>query len=107
VAQKKDSAQQACAADEKTIAEMHDAETPDAATDVNPQITDAVAQTSLKVLAEAPAEALGTLYQSLAQASGLAMQNAVTAMQQGNVTAQAATTMCVQRLLAGQTDKGN
>lgn len=44
---------------------------------VNPQITDAVTQTSVKVLAEAPAQAMATLYQTMASANGIAAQNAV------------------------------
>ncbi len=44
--------------------------------EVNAQITDAVTQTNVKVLAEAPAQAMGTLYQVAAQANGIAMQNA-------------------------------
>lgn len=45
--------------------------------EVNAQITDAVTQTNVKVLAESPAQAMGTLYQIAAQANGIAMQNAV------------------------------
>ena len=44
---------------------------------VNDQITDAVTQTNVKVLGEAPAEALGMVYQSLSNAVGLAMENAM------------------------------
>jgi pyruvate kinase len=44
---------------------------------VNAQITDAVSQSVLSVLGEAPAQAVGVLYQIAAQASGMAMQNAV------------------------------
>ncbi|MEA3010245.1 MAG: hypothetical protein QOJ91_1937 [Sphingomonadales bacterium] len=44
---------------------------------VNPQVTDAVSQTSVKVLAEAPAQAMATLYQVMASANGIAAQNAV------------------------------
>lgn len=45
---------------------------------VNPQVTDAVTQTSVKVLAEAPAHAMAVLYQTMASANGIAAQNAVT-----------------------------
>lgn len=58
---------------------------------VNPQITDAVTQTNTSVLSDAPAMAMGTLYQSLAHSVGLMMQNAVSAQQQLNIAAQAAT----------------
>lgn len=43
---------------------------------VNPQITDAVTQTNVKVVAEAPAQSIAALYQVAGQATGLAMQNA-------------------------------
>ena len=45
-------------------------------TAINSQITDAVTQTNVTVLAEAPAQAVGVLYQSLAQSLSLAMTNA-------------------------------
>ncbi len=43
---------------------------------VNAQITDAVTQTNVKVLGEAPAEAVGVATQALAHSVGLAMENA-------------------------------
>ena len=70
---------------------------------VNGQITDAVTQTNVKVLAEAPAMAMGSLYQVAAQSLSVAMQNAVTAQQNGNVLAQAATTMGVTMLYSMDT----
>ena len=54
---------------------------------VNPQITDAVTQTNVKLVGEAPAEAIGVTTQALAHAIGLAMENATQAqggMQQVN-----------------------
>ena len=48
-------------------------------TQVNGQITDAVTQTNVKNLGEAPAQALGTLYQVLAHSTGLSMENAMQA----------------------------
>lgn len=44
---------------------------------VNEQITDAVTQSNVKVVAESPAQAMGSLYQVAAHSNGLAMQNAV------------------------------
>lgn len=67
-------------------------------TTVNPQITDAVTQTNVKVLGESPAAALGNLYQATAQALANAAHNATNAQQQTNVTAQAATTAGVTTL---------
>jgi hypothetical protein len=58
---------------------------------VNPQITDAVTQANVKVLGEAPAMAMGVIYQSLANATGILFENAVSAQQQQNIAAQAAT----------------
>ncbi len=57
---------------------------------VNPQITDAVTQTNVKLLGEAPAEALAVATQAMAHATGLAMENASQTqggMQQVNNTA--------------------
>jgi hypothetical protein len=65
---------------------------------VNSQVTDAVTQANVKVLAEAPAMSMGSVYQTLAHATGLMMQNAVSAQQQTNITAQAATTQGVMQI---------
>ena len=67
-------------------------------TAVNSQITDSVTQANTKVLGDAPAVALGNLYQATAQALGNSAHNATTANQQSYVTAQAATTMGVTTL---------
>ena len=45
---------------------------------VNTQITDAVTQTNVKVLGEAPAEAVAVSVDTLAHAIGLSMENATT-----------------------------
>lgn len=68
-------------------------------TAVNSQITDAVTQANVKVLGDAPAIAMGNLYQATAQALANAAQNATSAQQQNNALAQAVTTRCVQALL--------
>ena len=49
---------------------------------VNSQVTDAVTQTNVKVVAEAPATAMAVVYQMLGQAVGLTMQNASAAQNQ-------------------------
>jgi hypothetical protein len=72
-------------------------------TSVNDQITDSVTQTNVKVLGDAPAVAMGTLYQETAQALSIAAHNATTAQQQTNVTAQAATTQGVALLYSVDT----
>ncbi len=67
-------------------------------TAVNDQITDSVTQANTKVLGDAPAVAVGNLYQATAQALANAAHNATSAQQQSYVTAQAATTMGVATL---------
>ena len=69
-------------------------------TTVNGQITDAVTQTNVEVLADAPAMALGSLYQTVGNSVAMAAANAVYAQQQANVTYQAASTMGVSHLLS-------
>lgn len=62
---------------------MADPQTPT----VNSQITDAVTQTNVTVLGEAPAQSMAMVYQSMAHATSLLMQNSVMAqggMQQIN-----------------------
>ncbi|NER35843.1 MAG: RebB like protein [Oscillatoria sp. SIO1A7] len=54
---------------------------------VNPQVTDGVTQTNVSVLAVAPAQSMGLVYQTMAQSISLSMQNGVAAqggMQQIN-----------------------
>mgnify|MGYP005995858029 FL=1 len=67
---------------------------------VNPQVTDAVTQSNVKVVAEAPAIAMGNVYQSLAHSIGILMENAVNQQQQANILSQAVTTQCVTTILA-------
>jgi hypothetical protein len=67
-------------------------------TSVNNQITDSVTQANTKVLGDAPAIALGNLFQATAQALANAAHNATNSQQQSYVTAQAATTMGVATL---------
>lgn len=68
-------------------------------TTVNPQITDAVTQTNVSTVGQAPAVALGQLLQSTSHALSLLLLNATHAQQQTAITAQAATTASVQALL--------
>ncbi len=48
----------------------------------NQQITDSVTQSNVKVIGEAPAMAMGTVYESMAHSCGILFQNAVSAQQQ-------------------------
>lgn len=69
-------------------------------TSVNPQIIDAVRQDNIRVVAEAPAIALGNLFVSTSQALANAAHNATNNQQQSYVTMQAATTQAVATLLS-------
>lgn len=66
-------------------------------TPVNSQITDAVTQSNVKVVAEAPAQAMGLVYQTMAHSVSLSMQNAQQAQgglqQIGNAITSSAVTM--------------
>ena len=66
-------------------------------TPVNGQITDAVTQTNVKVLAEAPAQSMALVYQAMAHSISLAMENAQQAQgglqQIGNAVTSSAITM--------------
>lgn len=68
-------------------------------TRVNPQITDAITQTNVKVLAEAPAQALAMVYQVLSQVVGLTMQNGASAQQNMQTVASAATAKAVEVIM--------
>ncbi|CAN2049094.1 Killing trait domain-containing protein [Candidatus Magnetomoraceae bacterium gMMP-1] len=72
-------------------------------TAVNDQITDSVTQANVKVLADAPAIAMGNFYQATAQALANAAHNATTSQQQTNMMVQAATTQGVALLYSMDT----
>ena len=69
-------------------------------TAVNSQITDAVTQTNVKVLGEAPAQAMALVYQTMAHSISLAMQNAMQAQgglqQIGNAVTSTAVRMILE-----------
>lgn len=73
---------------------------------VNSQITDAVTQTNVKVVAEAPAMSMGTIYQSMGQSVAILFQNSVSAQQQQNTLAQAATNQGVMQIYSVDTTAG-
>jgi hypothetical protein len=68
-------------------------------TPVNSQITDSVTQANVKVLGDAPAMAMGNLYQATAQALANAAHNATTNQQNANALAQSVLAACVRSLL--------
>lgn len=81
-------------------------------TSVNNQITDAVTQSNVKVIGEAPAMALGSIYQTMAHSTGILFENAVSAQQQQNTLSQAAANQGVMQIYtldttaaAGATEK--
>lgn len=76
-------------------------------TAVNDQITDAVTQANVKVLGDAPTQAMSSLYQATAQALANAAQNAVTQQQASDALREALTTRCAVALTSspGRTAK--
>jgi hypothetical protein len=72
-------------------------------TKVNEQITDSVTQSNVKVLGDAPAIALGSIYQAAGYSTGLMFENAVQAQNQQNILAQAATTQGVMQIYSVDT----
>ena len=67
---------------------------------VNSQVTDAVAQVGVKVLGDAPAEAVGILYQQMAHAVGLALQNVISQQQHMYTINNAVTIAASKQMLA-------
>ncbi|WP_281560236.1 RebB family R body protein [Thalassomonas sp. RHCl1] len=70
------------------------------ATTVNEQITDSLTQVNTKVVAEAPAMAMGNLYTSMGLAISNASLNATSAQQQAGITMQSATVQSINSLTA-------
>jgi RecA/RadA recombinase len=75
-------------------------------TPVNGQITDAVTQSNVKVLGDAPAMAMGAIYQSLAHSTGILYENAASSQQQLAIAAQAATNQGVIQIYSVDTMAG-
>ncbi len=67
-------------------------------TSVNDQVTDAVTQSNVKVIGEAPAMAMGSIYQTMAHSTGILFENAIASQQQQNTLAQAAANMGVMQI---------
>lgn len=72
-------------------------------TTVNSQITDAVTQSNVSVVAGAPALAMGSIYQSIARSTSLLFENAVAAQQQQDALAQAAANQGVMQIYSVDT----
>jgi hypothetical protein len=75
-------------------------------TPVNGQITDAVTQSNVKVLGDAPAMAMGSIFQALAHSTGILFENAVSSQQQLGIAAQAATNQGVIQIYSLDTMAG-
>ncbi|MFC1222734.1 RebB family R body protein [Pedobacter sp. BG31] len=67
---------------------------------VNSQVTDSITESSLEVIGNAPAIAIGNLYQATAQALANAAHNATVAQQQANILGQAVTAQGVALIYA-------
>jgi|GEM_PF-3456723 len=67
---------------------------------VNSQITDAITQSNLIATAMAPANSMGTLYQTVAQSTGTSIQNAVSNQQNVNSMSLAALSQNIQAILS-------
>ncbi|MCW1961259.1 RebB family R body protein [Chryseobacterium viscerum] len=70
---------------------------------VNEQITDAVTQSNVKVVAESPAMALSNVYQTAAHSTGIMFENAMTNQNQHNIVTQAATTQGISQIYSKDT----
>ena len=75
-------------------------------TPLNGQITDAVTQSNGKVLGDAPAMAMGAVFQSLAHSTGILYENAVGSQQQLAIAGQAATNQGVIQIYSLDTMAG-
>ena len=69
-----------------------------AAETVNSQVTDSITQVNVKNLGDAPAMAVGQLYQTMAHSTGIMFENQVNAQHELNLAAQAATVTGVSEL---------
>lgn len=75
-------------------------------TPVNGQITDSVTQANVKVLGDAPAMAMGAMYQALSHSTGILFENAVSSQQMLGIAAQAATNQGVIQIYSVDTMAG-
>lgn len=67
---------------------------------VNSQVVDAVTVSNTTILSQAPAMAMGSLYQTIGNSVAMAAANAVYAQHQANMTFQAATTLGITKMFA-------
>lgn len=69
-------------------------------TPVNSQITDAVTQSNVEVVAISPAQSMGMLYQMATHSAGLSLQNSVSSQQNLNQIANAVVATAVREILS-------
>lgn len=67
---------------------------------VSSQVTDAVSQVNVETVGEAPAVAMGVVYQMLGQAVGLTMQSAASAQQQMQAISVTASGKIVEKIMS-------
>jgi len=72
---------------------------------VNDQIRDTITQANVKVVAEAPALALGSLYQTMSNALSMSSANLVYAQQQTNLVMTSTVTESVLIILGAKDKK--
>lgn len=70
---------------------------------VNPGILEAVTSTNVKVVAEAPAMAMGTLYQTLAHSTGILLENSVTGSRHSDMVGLAAANQGIMQIYSVDT----
>ncbi len=73
---------------------------------INGQITDAVTQTGVSVLAQAPAVATGSMYQSASHSISILYENAVQTQKNSSISAQAAANQGVIQIYTAGTMAG-
>jgi L-lactate utilization protein LutC len=71
-------------------------------TAVNNEITDSVTQSNVKVLSEASAMAMGSLYQTSSSSLSMAIQNSVANQQQNSIVASTATSISIEKILGNK-----
>ncbi|WP_425313762.1 RebB family R body protein [Pseudovibrio exalbescens] len=69
-------------------------------------VTDAVTQSNVKVIAEAPAMAMGSIFQTMSHSTGILFENAVSAAQQQTTLSQAASNQGVMQIYSMDTMAG-
>lgn len=79
----------------------------DASNPVNSQVTDSITQTNTKVLGDSPAQAMGTLYQSIGNSLAMAARNATNSEQQQLTLQTASNVQGVMQILNMTGGQGN